>query len=250
MSDKTIMQPVHWISAQESNPGVVRKTNQDAILSLPDAQLWAVADGMGGHEAGDVASKMIIDALSSIAANPSSIQQHIDNVTNSLIDVNQRILEYSDNSLQSRTVGSTIVTLVINNHEGACLWAGDSRLYRYRNQEFSRLSRDHSHVQELLSEGIISAEEARNHPNLNIITRAIGTSANLSIDTVLFGVQHGDIYLLCSDGLYNMLSDDDIACIITSHPVNEAVDLLIRKALENGANDNVSVVLVKGETRA
>ncbi|MCK4675713.1 MAG: serine/threonine-protein phosphatase [Gammaproteobacteria bacterium] len=247
MTDSTIRQPVRWSSAQDSNVGMVREINEDSILSLPEAQLWAVADGMGGYEAGNVASDMIVKTLASITVKPSLLHEIIDCVEDGLIDVNQRLLEYADLMLDGRTLGSTVVTLIIKGHVGVCLWAGDSRLYRYRDKQFKQLSRDHSQVEELLSQGIISAEEAANHPNSNIITRAIGANKNICIDINVFSARVGDTFLLCSDGLYNMLSNDKIASTITNVSINEAVAVLIQKALDNGANDNVSVILVKGE---
>lgn len=250
MSDNTISQPVHWFSAQDSNVGMVRKINEDSILSLPETQLWAVADGMGGYEAGNVASNMIVKSLASMTDNSSSLDELINCVEDSLIDANRRILEYADNKLDSRTLGSTVVTLIIKGHAGACLWAGDSRLYRYRDNQLVQLSRDHSQVEELVTAGIISAEEAKNHPNSNVITRAIGTNRDLCIDIDVFSARTGDTFLLCSDGLNNMLSNDEIATTIANFPIKEAVTMLIQKALDNGANDNVSVILVKGETQA
>lgn len=248
MSDLTIRQPVHWTSAQDSNIGMVREINEDAILSSADKQLWAVADGMGGYEAGNVASDMIVKTLNSITVDSLSLNEIIDCVENSLLDVNRRIQEYADLILNGRTLGSTVVTLVIKGHTAACLWAGDSRLYRHRDNQLVQLSRDHSQVEELVSRGIISPEEAKNHPHSNIITRAIGANKDISIDIETFSAHPGDTFLLCSDGLYNMLSNDEIASTITNYPVDEAVAMLIEKTLDNGAKDNVSVILVKGES--
>ncbi|MCG6939023.1 MAG: protein phosphatase 2C domain-containing protein [Gammaproteobacteria bacterium] len=250
MSDITIRQPIHWTSAQASNVGMVREVNEDSVLSLPENRLWAVADGMGGYEAGNVASNMIVKALDSMTIKSSSLHEIIDNVEDSLIDANRRILEYADTRLQGRTLGSTVVTLIIKGHAAICLWAGDSRLYRYRDNQLVQLSRDHSHVAELVSAGIISAEEAENHPNSNIITRAIGTNTDICIDIDVFSARPGDKFLLCSDGLYNMLSKDEIASTIAAYTVNEAVAMLIQKTLDNGAKDNVSVILVTAESQA
>ena len=250
MSDITIRQPVRWLSAQDSNIGMVREINEDSILSLPETQLWAVADGMGGYEAGNVASDMIVKTLDSITVKSSSLHEIIDCVEDSLIDVNRRIHEYADNMLDGRTLGSTVVSLIIKGHAGVCLWAGDSRLYRHRDNQLVQLSRDHSQVEELVSQGIISPEEAENHPNSNIITRAIGTNMEVCIDIDVFSARSGDTFLLCSDGLYNMVSKDEIASTIANLPIDEAVAMLIQKTLDNGAKDNVSVILVKGERQA
>ena len=249
MNDITVKRPICWKSAQDTHVGMVRDINEDAILSLPEIQLWAVADGMGGYEAGNVASDMIVKSLSSILSKPS-LNEMVDCVEDSLLDVNHRILEYADIMLDGRTLGSTVVTLLIKGYAGVCLWAGDSRLYRYRKNQLVQLSRDHSQVEELLSQGFISPEEAEKHPDSNVITRAVGASSKLYVDVTTFTVRLGDTFLLCSDGLYNMVSKDEISNTIASLPIVQAVDVLIQKALDNGANDNVSVILVNGELAA
>lgn len=249
MSDTTIRRPIRWRSAQDTNVGMVREINEDSIISVPESQLWAVADGMGGYEAGNVASDMIVKTLAGIT-NRASLNELVDTVEDGLIDVNHRILEYADIMLDGRTLGSTVVSLLIKGHVGVCLWAGDSRLYRYRNNELVQLSRDHSQVEELVQQGFLTPEEAEKHPDSNVITRAIGASPDIYIDVNVFSVQLGDTFLLCSDGLYNMVSKEEINLSISTLPINEAVDSLIQKALDNGANDNVSVILIKGETDA
>jgi len=246
MSDTTVRRQIRWCSAQETNVGMVREINEDSIISVPATQLWAVADGMGGYEAGNVASNMIVKSLDEVTAK-ASLNDFVNSIEDSLIDVNNRILEYADIMLDGRTLGSTVVTLAIKGYVGICLWAGDSRLYRFRNNNFIQLSRDHSQVEELVEQGFLKPEEAEGHPDSNVITRAIGASPEVSIDVNVFSVQLGDVFLLCSDGLYNMLSKDEISETLASLPLEEAVASLIQKALDNGANDNVSVILVKGE---
>jgi len=249
MSDITVRRPICWKSAQDTHVGMVREINEDSILSLPEAQLWAVADGMGGYEAGNIASDMIVQSLCPMIKK-SSLNEIVDCVEDSLIDVNHRILEYADIMLDGRTLGSTIVTLLIHGHAGVCLWAGDSRLYRYRKNQLVQLSRDHSHVEDLVSQGIISPEEAESHPDSNVITRAIGAAAELHLDINAFTAQAGDTFLLCSDGLYNMVSKEEMCNTVASLEITKAVDVLIQKALDNGAKDNVSVILVTGELAA
>ena len=248
MADITVRRPICWKSAADTNVGLVREINEDSILSLPDMQLWAVADGMGGYEAGNVASNMIVRSLEAITQQ-DSLNELVNNIEDGLIDVNNRILEYSDIMLDGRTFGSTVVSLLIKGRVGICLWAGDSRLYRFRNKKLVQLSRDHSQIEEQIQQGLLTAEEALNHPESNVITRAIGASAEIYIDINVFSTQVGDVFLLCSDGLYNMVSEQTIGETLGSLPIEQAVDSLIQQALEQGADDNVSVILVKGEQK-
>lgn len=246
MSDTTVRRPIKWNSYAETNVGMVRQINEDSILARPEVGVWAVADGMGGYEAGDVASNMIIRTLENID-NKQGLNDIIDAVEDSLIDVNFRIQEYADIMLEGRTLGSTVVSLLIRGRVGTCLWAGDSRLYRYRNGQLTQLSRDHSQVEELISQGHLSREEAENHPESNVITRAIGAHEDLYIDINVFSVQLGDTLLLCSDGLYNAVNQDDIIRFISNGSSEHMVKNLIARALENGASDNVSVIIIRGE---
>jgi len=246
MKDITVRRPICWKSAESSHVGMVRDVNEDSILSLPELQLWTVADGMGGYEAGNVASNMIVQALGAIEQK-ESLNALVNSIEDSMMDVNSRILEYSDIMLDGRTFGSTVVSLLIKGRVGVCLWAGDSRLYRFRNKQLVQLSRDHSQVEEQIQQGLLTAEEAENHPESNVITRAIGADAEIYIDINVFSTQLGDVFLLCSDGLYNRVSEQGMEQTLSELPIEHAVDSLIQQALDNGADDNVSVILVKGE---
>ncbi len=247
MNEIDIRQPVKWESVQSSHVGLVREINEDSILSMPEQQLWAIADGMGGYEAGNVASGMIVSTLQNLNSG-GSLNEIVNRVEDSLIDVNNRMLEYADSMLDGRTLGSTVVTLIIKEQVGICLWAGDSRLWRFRNRQLVQLSRDHSLVEEQLMVGSITPEEVGNHPDLNVITRAIGADPEIYIDINAFSVQIGDIFLLCSDGLYNVVSNREIEETLANRPISQAVHVLIQKALDNGADDNVSLLLVQGES--
>ncbi|MCW8899571.1 MAG: protein phosphatase 2C domain-containing protein [Gammaproteobacteria bacterium] len=244
MSDTTIRRPIKWNTSADTNVGMVRQINEDSIMAKPDIGLWAVADGMGGYEAGDVASKMIVSALENIEKH-EYLNSFVDDIEDRIIDANHRILEYAEIMHDGRTLGSTVISLLIKGQVGVCLWAGDSRLYLLRNNQLQQISRDHSHVQELIDQGTITKEEALNHPDGNVITRAIGTSNELYVDIKAFNVQVGDTFLLCSDGLYNAVDEIDIEHHMRSHDTDNAVKQMIVTALENGAADNVSIVLVK-----
>ena len=246
MNDTTVRRPLVWNSCAQSDVGEVREINEDAVLERPEIGLWVVADGMGGHEVGDMASQMIVSALEEID-NAAGLNAIVSTVENALIDANKRMLDYANIMLDTRTMGSTVICLIIRGRVGVCLWAGDSRLYRFRNQELSQLSRDHSQVQELLQQGFIDPEQAADYPDSNVITRAVGVDPEIYIDINVFTTQVGDAFLLCSDGLYNMVPQEDIVTCLRAGSVQAMAPALINKALENGAKDNVSVVVVKGE---
>jgi len=245
MNDITIRRPLTWISAGLTDVGTVRPLNEDSFLCQPDIGLWTVADGMGGHDGGSVASKKIVDNLSQLSSK-TSLDDYVNDIENAVKDANNHLLEYSRVQLNGRIIGSTFVTMLIKGNVGVCLWAGDSRLYRFRHDKLTPLSRDHSHVAELVSEGLISEEEAKTHPEANVITRAVGTSERLDIDVDVFDVRVGDQFLLCSDGLYNSVEDIEIIQCLRETSLENSVNKLIQTALANKASDNVSVVLVKG----
>jgi serine/threonine protein phosphatase PrpC len=231
-------------SASGTHVGGVRKHNEDACLDRPDLGLWVVADGMGGHQAGDVASRLIIDSLGTMAT-PTDAVSFITEVRTRLKDSNSRLLEEARSRGADAVVGSTVVALLAFGAFFACLWAGDSRLYRYRKGEFLQLSRDHSQVQEMVDAGMLTPEAAEHHPYANVITRAVGTAPELELDKLTDRLAPDDIYLLCSDGLSKMVSDDEIADILHRSPLMKAPQALIEAALARGGKDNVTVITVQ-----
>jgi serine/threonine protein phosphatase PrpC len=245
MNDITIRRPIQWSSAAATNVGTVRTINEDAILARPEAGMWIVADGMGGHEAGNVASKIVVDTFAEVEPN-RNLNEFVAEIESRILDANQRLLEYSEIMLDGRIVGSTFVCLLVHGQVGVCMWAGDSRLYVYRGGELQQVSADHSHVAELLRQGVISEAEANAHPDANVITRAIGTTPDLYVDIEVFSIQAGDTYLLCSDGLYNTVGSQNIRSYLADKDLEVAVNKLIQDALDNGATDNVSAIVVRG----
>lgn len=237
--------PFQWSSAGRSHVGMVRAINEDACVALPELGLWAVADGMGGHEAGDVASRMIVEVLQQ-TPSPTSWQALLDSVRERLCEVNRQLREESARRYQHRTIGSTVVVLVAYEDQCACLWVGDSRIYRLRDGGLQQLTRDHSHVQELVDQGLIAPEEAHRHPLSNVITRAVGSADDLRIDEVDHPLRAGDMFLLCSDGLNKTVSDEEIARLLahSDHNCQEAVKAFIHLALMRDASDNVTTVVV------
>lgn len=239
-----VMTDLHWQSSAVTHCGSVRKVNEDSILDSGDVGLWVVADGMGGHEAGDLASGMLVDSLGKVGP-AEKLSAMVDRVEDIVQDVHRRIREHSANVFGGRTMGCTIISLVIRGNVGACLWAGDSRLYRFRGGLLSAVSQDHSHVSEMVQQGLISAEEADNHPSSNIITRAVGATPQLYLDTTIFTVEPGDLFLLCSDGLYGELSLKEMEKTLKSSSLEESADILLQGALDRGARDNVSIIVVQ-----
>jgi serine/threonine protein phosphatase PrpC len=228
----------------ETHVGAVRKVNEDSILDLGELGLWAVADGVGGADAGDVASQLIVSSLSGLSGPPDAdgFQQEVVAVLES---VNGRLREEAAAFGRDRIVASTVVCLLFSEGRYCCIWAGDSRIYRLRGDRFELMTHDHSEVQAMLDAGLITSEEARQYPNANVITRAVGAEDSLLLDVVNGMIEPGDAFLLCSDGLTKVVEDWEIGAILGSLPAQEAVRRLIHTALERGGPDNVSVVAVK-----
>jgi len=245
MRDTTYRRPIVWNSCALTDVGVVRQVNEDSIIAKPDIGLWAVADGMGGHQVGDVASQKIVTALDAVIPS-ANLNDFVDSVEDTVLAVNEHMLEYAQIMFDEGTIGSTLVTLLIKGRTGVCLWVGDSRLYRFRNQQLIQLSKDHSQMEEMIDLGLISREDAEHHPQRNVITRAVGVESPLFVDINIFTTQVGDTFLLCSDGLYNAVSQADIEQALALRDVEQSTAVLMEKALANGAKDNVSVIVVQG----
>jgi serine/threonine protein phosphatase PrpC len=212
------------------------------MLVRTERGLWVVADGMGGHEKGDVASAKVTDALLNLP-----ILYGLDNMVQGAIaalkSVNAELITLAGSNGASHTIGSTVVGLAIADGQYRCFWAGDSRAYRLRDRELIQLTRDHSLVQSLVDAGMLSPEEAESHPNANIITRAVGVAEDLQVDCVTGDARPGDQFLLASDGLTRLVGDAELAAELASNPPEAAADKLIEIVLSRGAPDNVSIIL-------
>lgn len=246
MTDITFRRPIAWKSHALTDVGCVRKVNEDSLFEESDYYLWAVADGMGGHQVGDLASQKIVELLEKIEPS-ESLSDYVDTVENALLDANQQLIEYASVMFENQTMGSTVVCMVIKQNVGVVLWVGDSRLYRYRNRQLQQLTRDHSQVEEMVQLGLITAQEAETHPNKNVITRAVGVEQQLFVDVNVFSTQVGDTFLLCSDGLYNSVSKMDVETKLSHRDAEVCALDLMKTSLENGAEDNVSLIIIKGE---
>ncbi|MCA8907053.1 MAG: serine/threonine-protein phosphatase [Rhodospirillaceae bacterium] len=231
-------------SAALSDVGTRRRLNEDAYLARPDLGLFAVADGMGGHDAGDQASNAVVSALDSMHG-PMGAGQLIAAVRTLLDQVHLDLQAEAERRGSKRGIGSTVVVLMVNGGHYCALWAGDSRIYLARAGELLQLTEDHSYVQELVNQGVLSPQDAEHHPQSNVITRAVGVDTELRLDKVTNRVQPGDVFLLCSDGLTREVTAEEIRMELMSGDPNRAVRNLIDLALDRGASDNVTAVAVR-----
>lgn len=200
-----------WSSAAITHVGAVREVNEDNQIEKPEIGLWVVADGMGGHSAGDVASAMVVDELAAIRRTGSN-EDFIKRVIDVLSITNQKLRQLAFQKFNKQTVmGTTVAVLIIHANRFTILWAGDSRVYRFRSQQLEQLTRDHSQVNDMLDSGLLSSDEIEDHPLANVITRAIGAAQTLNLDRIDGELKHGDIFMLCSDGLNKELTDQEIA---------------------------------------
>lgn len=227
-----------------TDTGLVRSQNEDCILAEPP--IFAVADGMGGHVAGDIASAMTIAALRVLAGRPRVTREE---VVITIRAANAAVIEKSAESAALRGMGTTIVGLALLEDETPEFLAfnvGDSRLYRFADGALTQLSHDHSEVQELLDEGMISPSEAMVSAARHVLTRAIGTETDLPIDTWTVRAGRGDRFLVCSDGLTGELDDEEIASVLAEErDSSDAANRLVAEALAAGGHDNVSVIVLE-----
>lgn len=231
-------------SSSTSHVGMVRKLNEDSYVSRDDLGLWAVADGMGGHQAGDMASQNVTDILETISPG-KDIGELLNSTRTAIKSANSHLLSLATQFDSGRHPGSTVSVLLINGNEGAAIWAGDSRIYRLRAGVLQQLTRDHSHVQELVDQQLIKPEEAESHPMANVITRAVGIEDPVVLDVLNFDVQDGDRFLLCSDGLSRLVAKEEMQNLLQSQELDEVVQSLLHTALVRGAPDNVTLISVQ-----
>jgi len=233
-----------WLSHGISVVGKRRKINEDAFIERSAIGLWAVADGMGGHQAGDVASRSIIEALAALPAT-ADLDESVKNVESALQRVNAELWELARQSSSGQIIGSTVVVLLAADQRCACLWAGDSRLYRYRLGRLEQLTQDHSLAEELPYFEIPTDKKKAERQHCNVITRAVGADPVLELDVVEFDVMDGDGFLLCSDGLDKEAGPIEIEEILEIGDCRERAESLIALAMERGARDNVTVIVVQ-----
>jgi serine/threonine protein phosphatase Stp1 len=224
-----------------SDVGRVRSANEDSFLARGEVGLWAVADGMGGHDNGQWASQTLVRSLSD-AKLGREFEEDVQAVADAIHAANGVI--FSTASAQARTMGCTVTTLLLWGDRFAVLWAGDSRVYVSRRGRLHRLTRDHTQVQALVDAGALSQAEAERHPMSHVLARAVGVEEMLRLDAVSDQVEGGDKFLLCSDGLTGVVSEAEIAEALAQFSPRVACEELLARCLARGAPDNVTVVVV------
>ena len=229
--------------------GRKREINQDYVFATDETignlpNLLVVADGMGGHRAGDFASRFTVEVLAEEVQN--SKETHPEQILgNAIQTANERLMEEAAKDSRLEGMGTTLVAATILDHVLYFANVGDSRLYLI-NKEIRQLSKDHSMVEEMVRLGGLTEEEAKHHPDKNIITRAMGVKDKVEPDFFEYRLKGGDTILMCSDGLTNMVDDDEIFQIVKSaRDIVEAVETLIQRANENGGSDNICIVLAQ-----
>lgn len=237
-----------------SDIGCVRRSNEDSIGLFDDLDLYIVADGMGGHAAGEIASKMAVDQIKNYytngtvdGINDTSDRSSEAALTGAIRHANQQIYAESMEDTSLNGMGTTVVTLLAKADEVTIGFVGDSRAYLYRNNQVRQLTHDHSLVNEYVKRGILASDAVKNHPQKHVLSRALGTGAQVEVETLKRIPMAGDLFLLCSDGLSNKLTPSEIRSIIVESKGNieETGQRLVRMAKDNGGEDNISVVLVR-----
>jgi type VI secretion system protein ImpM len=225
--------PDGFRSAAASDVGLAREINEDSFIERPEVGVWAVADGLGGHKAGEVASRMVCDAIAELAPDPT-FDGTIEAARDCLQQVNEQLLRAQTHASLVDRSASTVVVLLVRGGRCAILWAGDSRVYRWRAGQLERMTRDHS------------VGDGEGREGSTAVTRAVGVQSDLSLDLRQDTVRAGDRFLLCSDGLTRTLTEEQIGTWLEKRHIRAAVEGLIGDTLAAGAPDNVTVLIVEG----
>ncbi|WP_340054155.1 PP2C family protein-serine/threonine phosphatase [Pseudomonas sp. JAI120] len=241
------MNPAHtWRSAGRTVQGKLRSRNEDAFLDCPQRGCWAVADGMGGHQAGDVASQWVISSLAALP-DQGSFDQRVEAVRRCLRGLDSQLGQAPIGPADGLAgiMGSTVVVLLLEDQRAACIWVGDSRCYLWRGQRLYQLSRDHTVLQQLMDTQQLSLEQAQVYPGARALTRAIGARQALSLEVLELSTQPGDVFLLCSDGLYQGLSLGELGGAMSVGTPWRVVDRLFSDVLRGPARDDLTAVVIQ-----
>jgi serine/threonine protein phosphatase PrpC len=227
--------------AGRTDVGRQRTANEDSLVVSPP--MFAVADGMGGAKAGEVASALAVEAVKNASDSNEPVEEQLTAIVRS---ANRRIYDLAVTDESRRGMGTTLTLVKVHGDEVSIAHVGDSRAYRMRDGELSQLTRDHSLVAELERSGQITAEAAEHHPQRSIITRALGPEPDVEVDTYTLSGRDGDLFLICSDGLTSMISDDEVTSILRSaESLDDAGEALVRAANQSGGKDNITVILFR-----
>lgn len=234
-----------WTSSSRSDVGNERQVNEDACLDLPSRGLWVVADGMGGHAAGDVASQMLVGKLNGVDSY-DKLSEFVDDVEDRVLEVNGRLHAMSFEGDDPKVMGTTLAALLAFDTHVVSMWVGDSRVYRLREGELlKQITTDHSEVEEMIAQGTLDEAAALDHPAANVVTRAVGGLEHVYVDLVLDELEDKDRFLVCSDGLFKDLSEEELEELLGEGSCVDACDALIDTVLERECADNVTVVVVE-----
>jgi len=227
-----------------THTGLVRAANEDSALVREEAQVWVVADGMGGHANGQWASQTVVSAI-----RAATLKGEFEPDVNGLIDAIQAANSHIFQAAQEtgRSMGSTAVALYLCGDQFACVWAGDSRIYLLRAGQLYLITRDHTQVQEMVDRGILTPEEAVNHPMSHVLSRAVGVQGELQLEATADQALPRDVFLLCSDGLTGVVSEPEIADRLSHFNGDAACGRLLDLVLSRGAPDNVTMIAVACE---
>ena len=233
--------PAGILSAFRTDVGKVRANNQDAPIVSEKLRLYGVADGMGGHKGGEVASTSARDdLLRELEGKTPSVAA----LSGAIEEVNRQIYHQQEHDDALTGMGTTLSVLWMSDNFVYIGHVGDSRVYLLRDGEFKQMTLDHSLVEQLVREGALTEEEAQNHPMRNIITRAIGTDESVEVDVVVEERRKGDLWLACSDGLHGLVDDRQMRDALRQYAPEKAADVLLKAALDAGGRDNVTLVIV------
>lgn len=233
--------PAGILSAFRTDVGKVRANNQDALIVSEKLRLYGVADGMGGHKGGEVASTSARDdLLRELEGKTPSVAA----LSGAIEEVNRQIYHQQEHDDALTGMGTTLSVLWMSDNFVYIGHVGDSRVYLLRDGEFKQMTLDHSLVEQLVREGVLTEEEAQNHPMRNIITRAIGTDESVEVDVVVEERRKGDLWLACSDGLHGLVDDRQMRDALRQYAPEKAADVLLKAALDAGGRDNVTLVIV------
>lgn len=241
--------------AAETDRGLKREINEDCHRIITESSqnpcAFIIADGMGGHNCGEVASRMTVDYISDFIVHSGNLLlscPDIEEEIKKLVgDANIAVFEASLIKPEANGMGTTLTMAVITGRKVTVAHVGDSRMYLARDEKLQQITEDHSYIEELIKNGTLTREQAENHPRKNVITRAIGSSKDLEVDVMNFEAKEGDIFLLCTDGLTNMICENEIYNIIKDNEPEKACEQLIEAAKGKGGEDNITVIVIKCE---